>query len=44
VLASVFWDKDGILLLDCVEESAIIMAKYYAALLDDLEQQLVSKC
>jgi hypothetical protein len=43
VLASVFWNKDGILLLDYLEKDAAITAKYYIALLDKLKQQLVSK-
>jgi hypothetical protein len=44
VLASVFWDKDGILLLDYLGKGATIMAKsYYIALLDKLKQQLASK-
>jgi histone-lysine N-methyltransferase SETMAR len=37
VLASVFWDKDGIFLVET------ITVKYYVALLDKLKQQLVSK-
>jgi hypothetical protein len=43
VLASIFWFKDGILLVDYLEKGAAIMAKYYVALLDKLKQQLVSK-
>jgi hypothetical protein len=43
VLASVFWDKDGILLVDYLENGAIITAEYYVALLDKLKQQVVSK-
>jgi hypothetical protein len=44
VLLSVFWDKDGIWLVDYMEKGATITAKYYIALLDKLKQQLVSKC
>jgi hypothetical protein len=44
VLASVFWDKDGILVVDYLEKGATITAKFYIALLDRLKQQLVSKC
>jgi hypothetical protein len=40
---SVFWDKDGILLVDYVEKGATIMAKYCVALINKLKQQLVSK-
>jgi hypothetical protein len=42
-MASVFWDKNGILLVDHLKKSATITAKYYVALLDKLKQQLVSK-
>jgi len=28
-MASVLWDKDGILLVDCFEKSATITASYY---------------
>jgi hypothetical protein len=43
VLASVFWDKDGILLVDYLAKGATITAKYCVALLDRLKQQLGSK-
>jgi hypothetical protein len=43
LLASVFWDKDGILLAYYLQKGATIMAKYYVALLYKLKQQLVSK-
>jgi hypothetical protein len=43
VLASVFWDKNGILLVDYLEKAAPIAAKYYVALLGKLKQRLVSK-
>jgi hypothetical protein len=43
VLASVFWDKDGILPVDHLEKGATITAEYYVALLDRLRQELVSK-
>jgi hypothetical protein len=42
-MTSVFWDTDGIWLVDYVEKGATIMAKNYAALFDKLKQQLVSK-
>jgi hypothetical protein len=41
-LASVFWDKDGILLVEYLEKGATITAENYAALLDKVKQQLVS--
>jgi hypothetical protein len=44
MLTSVFWDRDGIFLVDCLEKDATITAKYYVALLNKLKQQLVSKC
>jgi hypothetical protein len=43
VLAPVFWDNDGILLVGCLENGETITAKYSVALLDTLKQQLVSK-
>jgi hypothetical protein len=43
MLASVFWVKDGILLVDYLEKGATITAEYYVALLDKMKQQLVSK-
>jgi hypothetical protein len=43
VLASVFWDKDGILLVNHLEKGATIIAKYYVAILNIMKQQLVSK-
>jgi histone-lysine N-methyltransferase SETMAR len=39
----VFWDRDGILLVDYLEKGATITARYYIALLDKLKLQLVSK-
>jgi hypothetical protein len=42
-LASVFWDRDAILLGDYLEKGATSTAKYYVALLDKLKQQLVCK-
>jgi hypothetical protein len=43
MLASVFQDKDRILLVHFLEKATTIMAKYYIALLDKLKLQLVSK-
>jgi hypothetical protein len=43
VLASVFWDKDGNLLVYYLEKCAAITARYQIALLDKLKQHLVSK-
>jgi hypothetical protein len=42
-LASVFWDRDGILLVDYLEKGATIMRKYHVARLDKLKQRRVSK-
>jgi peptide deformylase len=36
VLEHVFWDKDGILLVDYMKKSKTIAAKYYVAHLDKL--------
>jgi hypothetical protein len=41
---SIFWDRDGILLIDYLEKVATITAKYCIALLGKLKPQLVSKC
>jgi histone-lysine N-methyltransferase SETMAR len=43
VLVSVFWDKDGILLVDYLEEGTTITAEYCVALLNKLKQQPISK-
>jgi hypothetical protein len=43
VLASVVWNKDGILLVCYPEKGATITAKYYVAFLDNLKQQLVAE-
>jgi hypothetical protein len=43
VLASVFWDKSGIFLVDYLKKCTTITAKYYVALIDKLKQQLTSK-
>jgi hypothetical protein len=43
VLASFFWDKDGILPVDYLKKCSIATVKYYDPLLDKLKQQLVSK-
>jgi hypothetical protein len=42
VLASVFWDKDGILLVDYLEKGITIMTKHCIALNRKMKQQLVS--
>lgn len=42
-LASVLWDKDRILFVDCLEKEATITANYYIALLIKLKQQLIFK-
>jgi hypothetical protein len=43
VLASVFWDKDGILLVDYMEKGTAKRAKYYVALPNKPKQQLLSE-
>ena len=42
-MASVFWGKNGVLLIDYLEKGATIIASYYASLLDKAKQALVSK-
>jgi hypothetical protein len=43
LLASIFREKDTILLVDYLEKVVTITGKYNVALLDKLKQQLVSK-
>lgn len=43
VLASVFWDADGIILVDYLEHGRTINADYYIALLDRLDAELKKK-
>jgi hypothetical protein len=42
VLVCVCWDKDGILLVDNLENGTTIMAEYSVAFFNNLKQQLVS--
>jgi len=42
-MASAFWDKDGILLVDHFKEGATITASYYTPLLDKAKQALHPK-
>jgi len=37
VLASIFWDQDGILLIDCLPTGQTINAEYYSSLLVQLK-------
>jgi len=43
VLASIFWDQDGILLIDCVPNGKNINAEYYSFLLVQLKNILKEK-
>lgn len=43
VLASVFWDADGMVLIDYLEHGRTINADYYIALLDKLDAALKTK-
>jgi uracil DNA glycosylase len=43
VLASVFWGKDGVLLVDYIEKCSTITAKSFVALLDKMKPQTVSR-
>lgn len=43
VLASVFWDADGIIFIDYLEKGRTINADYYIALLDRLDAELREK-
>jgi hypothetical protein len=44
VLASIFWDEDGILLIDYLPKGPTINAKYYLSLLVQLKDILKEKC
>lgn len=43
VMASVFWDKDGVLLINYLPKGQSINAQYYTSLLDELKQALKEK-
>jgi len=43
VLASIFWDQDGILLIDYLSKGQTINAKYYSSLLVQLKDILEDK-
>ena len=43
VLASVFWDKDGVLLIKYLPKGRTINAEYYMSLLDELREALKQK-
>jgi len=44
VLASIFWDQDGILLIDYLPKGQTTNAKYYSSLLVQLKDILKEKC
>jgi len=44
VLASIFWDQDGILLIDYLPKGQAINAEYYSSLLVQLKDILKEKC
>jgi len=44
VLASIFWDQDGILLIDYLPKGQTINAVYYSSLLVQLKDILKEKC
>jgi len=44
VLASIFWDKDSILLIDYLPKGQTINAKYYSSLLVQVKDILKEKC
>jgi len=41
--ASIFWDQDGILLIDCLSKGQTINAEYYSSLLVQLKDILKEK-
>jgi len=44
ILASIFWDQDGILLIDYLSKGQTINAEYYSSLLVQLKDILKEKC
>ena len=44
VLASIFWDQDGILLIDYLPKGQTVNAEYYSSLLVQLKDILKEKC
>lgn len=43
VMASVFWDKDGIIMVDYLADGTCITGEYYASLLDRLKEVIKKK-
>ena len=43
-MASVFWDADGILMVDYLEKGQTINGQYYASLLRQLRENIKLKC
>ena len=43
VMASVFWDKEGIIMIDYLQKGKTINADYYTSLFDQLKQKLKEK-
>jgi len=43
VLVSIFWDQDGILLIDCLPKGQTVNAEYYSSLLVQLKDILKEK-
>lgn len=43
VMASIFWDSNGIILIDFLEKGRTITGAYYAALLDQLKEEVERK-
>jgi len=43
VMATVFWDSQGIILIDYLQKGKIITEEYYATLLDRLKEELKKK-
>jgi hypothetical protein len=44
VMASVFWDAKGILLIDYLQKGKTINGEYYANLLNHLKTAIAEKC
>jgi len=44
ILASIFWDQDGILLIDCLPKGHTLNTEYYLSLLVQMKDILKEKC
>ena len=43
MVASIFWDNDGIILADYSEAAKTVMGSYYSSLLTKLREKIIEK-